>query len=91
MDVALLYFDGCPNWRLIDERLRQALSLAGREDVRVERRLVTSTENAAAMQFRGSPTVHVNGQDPFADAGGPVGLSCRVGLPTVAQLVEVLA
>jgi hypothetical protein len=49
--------------------------------------------------FRGSPTVLVDGRDPFADRQAPVGLSCRVystpeglaGAPTVAQLIEVLA
>ncbi len=30
------------------------------------------------MQFRGSPTVLVDGWDPFLDPASPVGLSCRV-------------
>src|SRR5690349_15174220 len=38
VDVTLLYLDDCPNWQVADERLRQALALAGRDDVRVERR-----------------------------------------------------
>ena len=91
VEIALLYCDDCPNWRLVDERLREALRLVGREEARVERRLVATHEDAEAIRFHGSPTVHVNGQDPFTDPHGPVGLTCRVGLPTVAQLVEVLA
>lgn len=91
MEIALLYVDDCPNWRLVDERLREALHLAGREEVRVERRLVATHEAAEAIQFHGSPTVHVDGQDPFANPHGSIGLTCRVRLPTVAQLVEVLA
>jgi hypothetical protein len=97
--VELLYFDGCPNWQLADERLRDALTLAGRDDVRVERRRVTTPEHAEAAEFRGSPTVLVDGRDPFADPGERAGLSCRVfrteagvtGAPTVEQLFAVLS
>lgn len=39
---------------------------------------VTTPEEAERLRFRGSPTVPVNGVDPFADAEAPVGLSCRV-------------
>lgn len=99
MRVELLYFDGCPNWRLADQRLRDALTQAGRDDVRVEHRRVTTPEQAQASGFRGSPTVLVDGRDPFADPDAPVGLSCRVfrteaglaGAPTVEQLVRVLS
>ena len=28
--------------------------------------------------FRGSPTVLINGGDPFLDTDAPVGLSCRI-------------
>jgi len=97
MDVALLYFDGCPNWRETDQRLRQALVAAGLE-VTPSYVSVTSHEAAERLSFRGSPTVLVDGVDPFADASDPVGLSCRVfrtpdglrGAPTVEQLVAVL-
>ncbi|MCF6746013.1 thioredoxin family protein [Blastococcus sp. KM273128] len=99
MRVELLYFDGCPNWRLADQRLRDALTQAGRDDVRVEHRRVTTPEQAQASGFRGSPTVLVDGRDPFADPDAPVGLSCRVfrteaglaGAPTVEQLFRVLS
>ena len=29
MDVGLLYFEDCPNWRLADARLREALASLG--------------------------------------------------------------
>jgi hypothetical protein len=98
MDVKVLFFDGCPNWEVADERLREALNQAGRSDVRVEHHRVTTPEEAEAVRFRGSPTILVNGQDPFADPDAPVGLSCRVyrtdaglaGAPTVEQLLTVL-
>lgn len=97
MDVRLLYFDGCPNWQETDSRLREAIALAGL-DVSPEYVDVATPEDAERLRFRGSPTVLIDGRDPFADAAAPVGLSCRVfrtpdglrGAPTVAQLVEVL-
>jgi hypothetical protein len=97
--VSLLYFDGCPHWRVADKRLREALDRVGQPDELIEYLTVTTTEQADALRFRGSPTVLVNGRDPFLDRAAPVGLSCRLyrtddgvdGSPTVDQLVEALA
>lgn len=96
--VSLLYIDGCRHWRLADERLRQALAQVGRPNAPIEYRTVTAPEQADELRFRGSPTVLVDGRDPFLDRDAPVGLSCRVyrtdeglaGSPTVEQLVEAL-
>ena len=96
--VALLYFDGCPNWRMTDDRLREALARTGWEDVIVEHRKIATPEQAEAIRFRGSPTVLVDGRDAFLERDTPVGLSCRIyrteeglaGAPTVDQLVAVL-
>jgi hypothetical protein len=82
VDVTLLFFPDCPNWRLADERLREALARAGRDDVRVQHRQVTTAEHAEAAGFRGSPTVLIDGLDPFADPDAPAGLSCRSTAPT---------
>lgn len=98
MTVSLLYFEGCPNWRVAEDRLRQALTCVGRDDVAVEYREVTTPTQAVAMHFRGSPSILINGHDAFADCDNPVGLSCRMyrsedglaGCPTIGQLVEVL-
>jgi hypothetical protein len=98
-DVTLMFFADCPNWQLADSRLRQALARAGRDDVCIEHRQITTAEQAEAVGFRGSPTVLVDGHDPFADPDAPTGLSCRVvrteaglaGAPTVEQLLAVLS
>ena len=98
MVLSLLFFDGCPNWRVTHDRLREALARVGRDDVSVELRIVATPEEADAEGFRGSPTVLVDGQDPFLDRDSPVGLSCRVyrtadgltGSPTVEELIGVL-
>ena len=59
---------------------------------------VESADEAQRLGFRGSPTILVDGRDPWADSDAPVGLSCRVfqtdsglaGLPSDAQLAKVL-
>ena len=99
LQVVLLYIEGCPHWRTADERLRAALVLAGRSHVRVRRRVVATPEEAEALGFRGSPSVLVDGRDPFPAPEGPAGLSCRIystdagpaGSPTVDQLFEALS
>lgn len=99
MKVELLYFDGCPNWTVADERLAEAVQLVSRDDVTVHRRKVETQEDAIAVGFAGSPTILVDEHDPFATGDEQAGLACRVystpaglaGSPTLAQLVEVLS
>jgi len=95
MLIELLYFDDCPHWKTLHARVRQ---VAAARDLLVEHRLVTTPEEADAAGFRGSPTILVDGHDPFASGDEPFGLSCRVyrtpdgpaGAPTVAQLEAAL-
>ncbi len=97
MDITLLYFDGCPHWKIADERLAQLAS--ERADVQVTRRLVESVEEAERLAFHGSPSILVDGIDPFAAPGATVGLTCRLyttpdgpaGAPTLDQLRELIA
>ena len=99
MDVELLHFDGCPSWTVTDERLALALAAVGRDDVTVRRTSVATVEDADRTGFLGSPTVRIDGRDPFATGEEQVGLACRIyatpagpsGSPTVDQLVEVLS
>lgn len=96
MEITLQYFDGCPNWEVLDGRIAQVLD--GRSDVRVVHQRVETTEDAERLGFHGSPTVLVDGFDPFADKHAAVGLACRVyrtpdglaGSPTVDQLRAVI-
>jgi hypothetical protein len=95
MKLALLYFDDCPNWEVAAERLDD---VAGGRGLTVERRLVMTPEEAEAARFRGSPTILIDGEDPFAAGDEPFGLACRVyktadgpaGSPTTEQLEAVL-
>lgn len=92
MEITLQYFDGCPNWKVADERLAEIA--AERPDVTVTRHLVETFDEAERVGFHGSPSVLVDGVDPFADAGAGVGLACRIyqtpdgpaGAPTLEQL-----
>lgn len=96
MTVKLLYFDGCPNWQIAAERLRGLVDELGL-DVVLEK--VETPERAKALGFRGSPTVLLDGHDPFATPDQPVSLACRIyqtpdgpaGAPTVDQLRAALA
>ena len=99
MRVELFYFGGCPNWTVAEERLTEALSAVGRDDITVERQRVETDTQAEEARFTGSPTIRVDDRDPFATGDEQVGLSCRVyatpdglsGAPTVEQFIEVLS
>jgi hypothetical protein len=94
MNVTLQYLDECPNWKLVEQRLHAVLG----PDSTIQYRLVESQEDAEQLGFTGSPTVLVDGVDPFANPGAPVGLACRVyltaagreGAPSIEQLREAM-
>lgn len=96
MDVTLRYFDGCPNWEVADQRLH---SLADEVEFTLRYEQVETSEEAERLSFAGSPTVLVDGVDPFATGDEPTGLACRVyateegpqGSPTLGQLRAALA
>lgn len=96
MQVTLQYFDGCPNWRLADRRLR---GLADEFGFALHHERIGTPEQAEKRSFRGSPTILIDDQDPFVRGDEPVGLSCRVyqtpdglaGSPTLEQLRQALA
>jgi hypothetical protein len=93
--LQLLYFEDCPNWKVTADRLD---ALAAERGATVERVLIDTPQDAEQWRFPGSPTVRVNGVDPFADPDLPFGLACRVyttpdglaGSPTLEQLRAVL-
>jgi hypothetical protein len=97
MDITLLYFDDCPNWRVADGHLSELTPEF--PEMAIIRHIVDTPEEAERMGFRGSPSILIDGTDPFAEPDVPVGLSCRVyqtpaglaGSPTIDQLRAVLA
>lgn len=96
MDITLQYFDGCPNWKVTDERLIALTE--GRPGMAVRRHLVDTVEEAERVGFGGSPSILINGIDPFERAAASGGLSCRrylttngyAGSPSVEQLKTAL-
>lgn len=95
--ITLRYFDGCPNWQVARTRLEQALEQVDRGgEITLEQ--VETAEEAQRLGFRGSPTILIDGVDPFAGAEASPGLSCRVyqteggteGSPSVSQLLTAL-
>ena len=97
MKVELLYFDDCPNGAVTEQRLQNALDLVG-DSARIEHCHVDSQEEARRHQFVGSPSIRIDGKDPFHSASAAFGLTCRIystpdglaGAPTLEQLVEVV-
>jgi len=94
MEITLQYFDDCPNWRVADRRLREALIGLGRPEQPIRYQRVEDPEEAEHVSFGGSPTILVDGVDPYADPAGPAGYACRVydgdAAPTVTQLRQAL-
>lgn len=98
MRIVLQYFDGCPNWVEADSLLHEALAAVGAADATVERQRIETDAEAIAVGFIGSPTILLDGQDPFGVEGAEPGLACRIystpsglrGSPTLDQLVAAL-
>jgi hypothetical protein len=98
VELTVLSVPGCLGAAAFEERLSAALG--GRVGVVVRRRVVDDEAEAAAAGMRGSPTLLIDGVDPFPGSRGLPGLSCRLyrdesgrtgGVPSVRALREVLA
>ena len=97
MKLTIRYFDGCPNWEVADARLREALLATG-ADADVVYESVDTQEEAERLRFAGSPTILLDGADPFPAETQSFGLTCRIyrtetgseGSPSVQQLVAAL-
>lgn len=94
MRLQILQVPDCPN----AGPLRFLLTSLVHGGTRIE--LVYDESEAATLGMRGSPTLLLDGTDPFAVAGMPAGLSCRLyrhesgvlsGIPSPAQLRAALA
>ena len=77
--VELLYFDGCPHYQALLQRLRKLLLGVGAGD-RLQLRRIPDESTALRERFLGSPTVRVDGHDvdPGAAERSDFGLICRL-------------
>jgi hypothetical protein len=98
MELTLLTVPDCPNAAAFGERL--AAALAGHPDAVIRRREVTGDQEAATAGMHGSPTLLIDGVDPFAGPDQAPSLSCRLyrdeagragGAPSVQALRQALA
>jgi len=88
MDLLVLAVEACPHVSEFEERL--AVALADLEGAVVRRRVIADEAEAAAAGMHGSPTLLVDGSDPFAAPGQPTSMSCRLAVPSVQDLRRVL-
>ncbi|MEU0514886.1 MULTISPECIES: alkylmercury lyase family protein [Amycolatopsis] len=95
MELQILQVPDCPNAALLRQRLAEAIG----PDVVVTARMITDLTEATSAGMSGSPTLLVNGVDPFAAPGSPASVSCRLyrdaegrvsGAPTVTALRQAL-
>jgi len=90
--VQLIYLEVCSHWHTALGRLQEAIHRTGL-DISVELQLVSSEDDASAHLMPGSPTIVVDGRDPFP--GGAANWGCRLyesggkldGAPSVLDLV----
>ncbi|MFJ3658355.1 organomercurial lyase [Streptomyces nigra] len=96
MRITVLTVPDCPNAPVIQERIARALD-GRRADVELVE--VADEEQAARLGMTGSPTVLVDGADPFAMPGAQPSLSCRLyrgedgtvdGAPDITELRNAL-
>ena len=96
--ATIRFFDGCPSWQTARANLEAAAHRMGAE-VEVSLEQVETLREAERLHFTGSPTLLLEGVDPFAVPGARPALACRVyatpkglaGSPTVDQLTSILA
>lgn len=98
MRLEIVHIPGCPHVELLRQRLDQVLAERPEQVERVDR-VVEDLASARVWGMSGSPTLLVDGVDPFAEPGSTPSESCRLyrdedggvqGAPTVAALRRAL-
>lgn len=98
VDVELLVVPECPHEQDAAVLLRTALDDVGLAPIGFRTTVVSSPQEAHQRGFIGSPTILLNGADPFAEPGRAHGLACRVyptvtgpaGVPAIRELRRAL-
>ena len=97
MHLTVLAVPGCPNAPVLSDRL--AAVLHGRAGVSVSHQVISNEGEAARCGMRGSPTLLIDGVDPFGEPEQSPGMSCRLyldengqtsGAPSVGQLQQAI-
>ena len=77
MDIELLVTPDCPNEAVAAELISTAVADTG-VSARVIRTIIANQDEAERRGFTGSPTILLNGCDPFARAGASPAFACRL-------------
>lgn len=94
MRVEVFYVPNCPHHPTAVRQLKAVLSAEGLP-VEIHEVLVTDAKTAQELNFRGSPTVRINGRDIAGESQEPesFALACRiykgakeVGLPPIEMM-----
>jgi len=97
MHLTVLAVPDCPNAPVLQDRL--AAVLDGWAGVSVSHEVIANERDAARWGMHGSPTLLIEGADPFAQPQQSPSLSCRLyrdvdgqatGAPSVGQLRQVI-
>lgn len=84
-DLEVLCVPDCPNLPVLLERLEAATS--GSTPIRTT---VLDPGSPAPAGFAGSPTLLIDGVNPFGEAGAADASACALTVPSPAQLKEAL-
>lgn len=98
MQIDVVHVPDCVNLERARARVREALAGAGLT-VSVRDVEVATPAEAERAGMRGSPTILIDGHDPFNVEPAEASLSCRLyqtadgldGAPSVAQLLEAMS
>jgi predicted DsbA family dithiol-disulfide isomerase len=97
MHLTILAEATCPNAPVLTDRLAAAVDR--RADVSVSHQVICDEDEAARWGMHGSPTLLIDGVDPFAEPGQRPSLSSRLyrdddgrisGAPSASQLRRVI-
>jgi hypothetical protein len=99
VDVELLVVPDCPNESGALSVLRLALERVGLMAQSVRTTVIASQEQAQEREFVGSPTILIDGVDPFGVPGQSPAVACRFyltpaglsGVPALGDVVTALA
>jgi hypothetical protein len=76
MQLTVLAVPGCPNAAVLGDGV--AAVMDGRAGVWVSHQVISDQGEAAQWGMHGSPTLLIDGADPFAEPGQPPSMSCRL-------------
>jgi hypothetical protein len=77
MKLEILHIADCPGVVLLEQRIAEAIA-GVRAEVVIARRVFDSDSAATDVGMTGSPTLLIDGHDPFAEPGLRASLSCRL-------------